>query len=1010
MFRNVLLKDIFREIKGSLNRFLSIFAIVMLGVGFFAGVKSTSPDMKITADKYFKESNLMDIHIMSTIGFDSEDIKVIKEQKDFSNIMFSYSTDAMMNVNNSKAVVKILAIPQTKEGIGSPLNMPVLSSGRLPENSGECLLENNNSENRYTFKLGDKIILEPEAGSVHLSDIIKKSEYTIVGFADMPVYISFMRGTSNLGDGTVSCYMMIPPEDFNLSVYTDAYLAAGTLRDYSSFEKEYKDEISRLQESLEDLGISRCDTKYNEIRDKITSEIDDNKSKIEEAQEGVEELQSQEKQLKSKIQEIQSQAKQLDSQIQQLKAQAQKLQSKQAQLQSKQDQLQSKQAELQAQKDQLQAQQTQSQAQLSQLESQMAQLTQQASEAAEGSKTIKVQLAAIQAKITEAQQATAKIKTAEAQLTAQLPEIQTKITEVQDGITEGKAALDDVQSELDKLQKPKWFVQTREDNPGYNEFEQSADRLAAIASVFPVFFLLVAALVCLTTMSRMVEEQRTQLGTMKALGYSNMEIMSKYLIYSGFASLLGSIIGIAIGMRFFPRIIFNAYQDMFSLPPLIITFQWIYAAGSTLAAIICTVCVALFVSYEELRHVPATLMRPKAPKPGKRIVLEYISFLWSRMSFTSKVTSRNLLRYKARFLMTVIGIAGCGALILSGLGLNNSISAIAPKQFGEIYIYNTILSLKEDVQGEEGEKIKNQLSSDKRLNQSTLARRTVMDAIKGSVKLQIHLYVPEEPSEFKNYITLRHRTDKIPVKLGDDGVILTEKASNILGVSKGDVLELNSKEKTVQVKVTDIVENYVYHNVYMSPALYADKFGDTLSFNAVLCKLNDTCESNQNQFATDWLTKENTLAVTFTTNINKNFKDTFDSLNIMVLVMIISAGCLAFVVLYNLTNINITERLREIATIKVLGFYNSEVANYIYRENIVLTFIGVALGLVSGIFLHKFIVMKGEVDIVMFGRAILTRSFILAGALTILFSLLVNFVMYFKLKSVSMVESLKTVE
>lgn len=1148
MFRNVLLKDIFREIKGSLNRFLSIFAIVMLGVGFFAGVKSTSPDMKITADKYFNDYKLMDIHVMSTIGLDSEDVKAIKDTKSFDNIMFSYSTDAIMNVNNSKAVVKMMSIPETGEGIGSPLNMPILSSGRMPEKSGECLVENNSIQKQYSFKLGDRIKLDPEAGSMQLSDLVKKSEYTVVGFVDMPVYISFMRGTSSLGDGTVSCYMLIPPEDFNLSVYTDAYMTANTARNYSSFDKEYKDEISKLQKSLENIGISRSDVKYSDIKGEISTKINDNRTKIDEAKDGLEELKSQEEKLKSKIEELQAQGKdilaqipklqslekqlntkkrelfaqdkQLQSQIPQLqanesqiKSKLQELKDQEKQLQPQLQQLEEQDKQLQLKLKQLEEQDKQLQLQIKQLEEQEAQLqsqinllqqqiqkanaegnsaaaqqaigqvnaasaqlagiqdklkeardgasklksskseltTQQAAmqpklkEARDGASKLKTaqselntQLTTLQSKIKEAQQGAVKIKTSQSEITAQLntiqskikeaelgaekiktaenelkdnlPELQEKITEVQNGIDEGETTLDNAQNELDELEKPKWYIQTREDNPGYTELEQSADRLAAVASVFPVFFLLVAALVCLTTMSRMVEEQRTQLGTLKALGYSNMQIIGKYLIYSGLASLLGSILGIAIGMRFFPRIIFNAYQDMFILPTLIITFQWTYAVASTAAAIICTVCVALFVCNKELKNAPAALMRPKAPKPGKRIVLEHIPFIWSRMGFTSKVTARNLLRYKARFLMTVIGIAGCGALILSGLGLDNSIKTIVPSQFGEIYSYNTLISLKDNAAGEEFQNVKRELASDKNINQSVLVQCTIMDAVKGSEKLQIYLFVPEKPVELANYITLRHRKDKAPVVLEDEGIILTEKASNMLGVSRGDTLELQRKDTKIAVRVSGIVENYVNHNIYMSPKLYKEKFSDNPIFNTVLVKLKDTGEESQKQFSTDWLDKGNTLAVTFTTDLNKDLTDTFNSLNIMVLVMIVSAGCLAFVVLYNLTNINITERIREIATIKVLGFYNGEVANYIYRENIVLTIIGVVLGLVSGIFLHRFIIVMGEVDIVMFGRTILPKSFITAGALTILFSLFVNFVMFFKLKNVSMVESFKTVD
>ena len=397
-------------------------------------------------------------------------------------------------------------------------------------------------------------------------------------------------------------------------------------------------------------------------------------------------------------------------------------------------------------------------------------------------------------------------------------------------------SITNAEKQLADLKKPLWYVMTRSDNPGYSDYSENADRIAAVATVFPLFFLMVAALVCLTTMTRMVEEKRTQIGTLKALGYGNFAITSKYVIYASLASILGSVIGVAVGNVLFPTVIYNAYTVMYSLPPLIITFQWLVAVVCALAAIVCTVSVALFTSLRELLRPSATLMRPKAPRPGKRIFLEYIPQIWSRMGFISKVTARNILRYKARFLMSVIGIAGCCALILAGLGLKDSISEIVPTQFNEIYKYNLIMSLRNDVSGITAQKLTTSLADDARIKQSMLVNQVNMNARKGSKKVQIYLFVPQNSAQLSDFIDLRHRTGGGKVTLGNDGVVITEKAATMLGVTKGSTIELQDGTTTENVKITDITENYVYHYVYMSPALYAKTFGGTCHSTRLLAK------------------------------------------------------------------------------------------------------------------------------------------------------------------------------
>lgn len=1009
MFLGALMKDTGREIKRTLNRFLSIFAIVALGVGFFAGVKSTCPDMKLTADKYFDDTRLMDLHITSDQGFTGDDLTAIKSQKEYNNISFGYTADALMQTNDTKGVVRILSIPDDKDGEGQALNKPVLVSGRMPQASNECVAEENNAEKHFTFKLGDKIMLEGDSGGVSLSKLVKESEYTVVGFVRTPVYISFERGMSSIGGGTVSCFIMIRPQDFTLPVYTDAYLRAPSVRGMSAFSQEYKDQVASLKTGLEKLGDRLTESNFNETKSDGQKAIDDAQAQLESGNKALSDAKSQIDDAQAKVDQgqsdLNSKQKEYDkglaaynqaaTQLEAAKTQAGVGGQTADQLQADIDKLKATLASLPPTDPSYQA--------VTQQVAGLSTLLQKQQELDKQNQNLKTGKAALD-------KATADLSSAKAKLAASKAEYDKKASEAQPELNSTKQSIEDSQKKLDSLKKANWYVQLRSDNPGYNDFSESADRLAAVASVFPVFFLLVAALVCLTTMSRMVEEQRTQIGTLKALGYSHFSITLKYFIYAALASLLGSALGAAVGVWLFPNIIFQSYTVMFSLPKLMLSIQWLYIISAALVGVLCTVSIALFACYGELSSVPAQLMRPKAPKPGKRILLERIGFLWSKMGFIAKVTSRNLLRYKTRFFMTVIGISGCGALILAGLGLNNSISDVAPKQFNEIYAYNTLVSLKDDVTGNAADSVKSQIDSDSRLSRSMLVRQSVMNAANNGQSLQIYLYVPENAAEFKNYIVMRHRTDGKAVALKDDGVLLTEKAASTLGVGKGDTIELKNNGKTVKVKVDDIVENYVYHNVYISPALYKKAFGEPLKFNTVMARISNDSEKNENQFATDWLKKDNIMAVNFTTYIGNNFRDTIKSLNVVVLVMIISAGCLAFIVLYNLTNINITERLREIATIKVLGFYNNEVSNYVYRENMVLTLVGVAAGLLLGILLHQYVIAKAAVDIIMFGQVIQPASFWLAAALTIVFALFVNFVLYFKLKGISMVESLKSVE
>jgi putative ABC transport system permease protein len=583
--------------------------------------------------------------------------------------------------------------------------------------------------------------------------------------------------------------------------------------------------------------------------------------------------------------------------------------------------------------------------------------------------------------------------------------------EADEKLAAAREELLDAENKLRELEKPTWYILDRNANPGYVDYEFSADRIAAIAQVFPVFFFLIAALVCLTTMTRMVDEQRTYIGTLKALGYSKLAIASKYLVYAALASIGGSIFGMLVGFKLFPNVIFNAYSIMFTMPSIIAEFNTYYAILSTVLAASITIMAAWFACVKELRAEPAKLMRPKTPKAGKRILLERVKFVWSRLNFTHKITARNIFRYKKRFLMTVLGIGGCTALLLAGFGLKDSILSIAAIQFDELYKYDMVIQLKKDIRPGEENPVVDIVSTDPRITDYMLIKEQSIDVVSRDIEKSVYLIVPESTKRLEGFIDFRIRGSKEKVAFKETGVILSEKLAKLLQTSVGEEIYVKAEgDKKVKVKVDGITEHYISHYIYMSPTLYKEVFGKTVQFRQVMAKTTDTSEAFENRLSSELLKNEEISSIRFITGISKDFKKVLKSLNYVILVMIFSAGALAFIVLYNLTNVNVTERLREIATIKVLGFYDTEVSAYVDRESVLLTVIGMLVGLILGVFFHRFIIVTAEVEYVMFGRIVKPLSYVYAGILTMVFSLLVNIVIHFKLKKIDMVESLKSVD
>lgn len=1136
-------KNTLREIWNTKGRFLSILAIIGLGVGFFASVKGTSPCMVATAEQYYSQYNLMDLRLISSVGFDDDDIKAIENADGVSKVQSGYVADIIIDNNNKAQVYRLHSLNKDDNAI----NRLDVIEGRLPEKSGEIVLENTIVKN---LNIGDKVKIENKAGDADTSSMLKKLEYTIVGFVNSPMYISNDRGTSNIGSGDIAGFGYILPEDYAYERYTEVYVTSKyTQEGVSPFSDEYKNCIDEITENIEKIGEHRTEVFTKEIVDPAKKELEEGQKKYKEEKKQAEQklndaekkLKEGEKTLREETEKAQQALDEAEKQLQEgetvlpysitsfyeeIMLAQQKINDSKLQLaQGKSDLAIAKNSyETQVAAAQLQLDNAQSEydkaykefyevtkpeaeakiktysklieeaksaidkieksgipltdgvkenlnklkASLSEYETQLqggytrlaegeqqlkdakAQLDRGVTELEAQKRTGQEQINIAQSKIDEAQrqidegqqdldEATRngreELNNARSQITqgkVSLEEGKLKLeTEKTDGenklksgqkeleaqkktaeeeLKKAKEKLNDAENQLEALSSPQWHIMKRNDYEGYKSFSSTTESMDAIASIFPLFFLIVAVLVCLTTMTRLLEERRTEIGTLKALGYSSASITFKYIIYAVTAGLIGCVIGTAITVPTIPNVIFNAYRIMYKMPPLVMKIPWIYIFEGVGAAVICSVGIVLFVCRKSLGKMPAKLMRPKAPKPGKRILLERIKPLWNHLSFTSKVTARNLFRYKTRLLMTVLGVAGCTALIVAAFGIKNSINTVIDKQFTDIskisgMIVPSSAGNAEDLEElcsfiKEYDNVKDVLPID--YQQCTVE-------VNGEDE-SISVYTPGNVSAMTKMIDLHTRQSNESVPLTNSGVVITEKLGKITGLGEGDVITYKYGDKEYKAKITGVCENYVGHYIYMTPDYYKDIYGSEPKFNLIAEMSEEMTSDNEEEFANVLLQRDDVLTVSFISSSIESVKNIMDNINIIVYVMILFAAILAFVVLYNLTNINIAERKREIATIKVLGFYNREVGEYIYRENIILTVLGILAGLVMGVFLNSFIIETAEVSDIMFGRDAGLMSFIYAIGLTALFALIVNFFMYFKMKIISMVESLKSIE
>ena len=768
-----------------------------------------------------------------------------------------------------------------------------------------------------------------------------------------------------------------------------------------TLQKEYEELKSQYEASGDTEILKQVEAKKAQL-DEVNAKIAENSAKIEQNKTLLETVESQMDPLEEKLVQMKNGLEQTETALEKISAGLSEIEAGQEQMQTGLTQMESY---ISSGEFQLQAAREQLESGKNQILSGQRQIEDAKKRIADGEEQIQAGIKQIQDGETGLADGWIEYQDGERQANAEIADGEAQIADA-------KVQLADAKKEIEQIEKPTWYIYDRSHLPEYSGYGDNADRMKAIGEVFPLIFFLVAALISLTTMTRMVEEERTLIGTLKALGYSKKSIAAKYLGYAVLATLTGGIFGVMIGEKILPYIIITAYKIMYRhLPDVEIPYNLYYGVLACVAALLCTVAATIFSCMKELKEQAAELMRPPAPKQGKRVFLEYIPFLWKRLNFTWKSTVRNLMRYKKRFFMTIFGIGGCMGLMLVGFGLKDSISSIVPLQYEDIQLYDGNVILQSDVTMQEKQEVYEALEKNSQVVATAEDLLQKITIEHDGVSKEVYLNVPENVEKFSDFVVLQDRTTKEKYQLTDKGAVLTEKMAKELGVSAGDTVtikEENEKERTV--KISQICENYMSHYLYMTPAVYKAAYGKEPEYNSIYYRTEGRTTKEAESVGEAALKLDGALSVSYTTELRQQVDDMLQSLDIVIVVLIISAGMLAFVVLYNLNNINITERKRELATLKVLGFYDKEVTEYVYRENILLTLIGSVFGMLLGKILHRFIIVTVEIDSVMFGRNINTISFVYAFLLTVVFSLFVNWVMYFKLKKINMVESLKSVE
>ncbi|MBU8903997.1 ABC transporter permease [Lactococcus cremoris] len=868
MRKKTLNKEIRRSITGSLGRFISIFSLMLLGTFAFVGLKVSGPDMRATAEEFYRQHQLADLTVTSTLGLDETDQRLINETKGLKKAEFGYFQDLV--IKGKESSLRLFSKPDE-------LSTYELMSGKLPQSNSEIALDYLYDSQ---YKIGQSIDFTPPKSED--SDLLKNHSFKIVGFVKSSEYVDKSNfGATTVGTGKLNGYGLVTKDAFDSKVYMIARLSYKNLQNISIFDDKYDNRLKREQKALENTFKNQPEKRLAALK------VDPEKQIIE---------------AKSQISHEESQLKQQENQ-------------------------------LIAQKNQIG-------------------------------------------------------ESSSAQTIEQLNGAQNQIDAGKEKLASAKAELAKKEAALNQLEEPTYQINNRkEGNPGYKTFLEDSTRIDSLSNIFPVVLFAIALLVSLTTMTRFVEEERGNLGLLKALGYSNREIRKKFMVYGLVSSGLGALVGTIIGHTFLPLAVFNAYTASSTFSNLRLTFSPLWTIVAFAIAIACSLLPAYWVVRKELKEVPASLFLAKVPKAGSRILLEKIDFIWKRMSFTYKVTARNLFRYKKRMLMTIFGVAGCTALLVMGFGIRDSISGLASKQFGQILHYDMIAIEKNKVSDKEKE------------------------ASGKLEKQEVSLIATNQSDDLSKYVSLESRKNNQKIVLNDSGAVISEKFAELLGLKVGDSLTLKDDEnKPVRIKVSAITEMYMGHYIFMNQSVYQKVFKKDFMTNGQLIKLKNASVNNIQKMSAQLMQENGIQAISQNSDLKKVIESFMYGINSVMIVLITCAILLAIVVIYNLTNINVSERIRELATIKVLGFYDREVTLYIYRETILLSFLGILVGFGLGDYFHQVIMNQLSADQIMFAPGLLWINLLLSAAITFATTLLLALVVHFKLKAVDMLGALKSVD
>ena len=815
-----LLKHIFMKIKDNYKRFLSLICMAFLGVGFYAGIQSSSPDMLKTLDNFYDENNVYDISVISNVGLTEDDLLKLSKIKNVESAINIQEKDTYLEIEENNYVVKLIEY-------NSQVNNVYIKEGRLPKNNNEvsvdnALLENNN------LKLGDNITIDGK-------------KYSIVGNVISPLYFSAERPNSNLGSGKVDYYIYVYNGSLDLEAYSNIYITVKGAKKYLTNSDSYKKLINNVKKGIDLIKDKQQDIRYDELYSDI-------------------------------------------------------------------------------------------------------------------------------------------IETSE---------------------------MYGISIDESKFIKPKWYIYDRLDNTSYKELINASDNLKKIGNIFPIIFFAISVLVSLISMMRMIEEDRVENGTLKSLGYNSFHITLKYVIYSLLATTIGSSVGAIFGSYMIPSVIWNIYKKIFFIPKFIYLLKSDYNALGLWICILCICGTSVIVCIKNLREVPANLMRPKAPKSGKKILLERINFIWKKLKFSDKITIRNIFRYKSRVITTILGIAGCTALILAGFGLKDSIKDVIDFQFNNIIKYDKLLMTNDSINQIDIEK---ELLNDDKVENYTNVNTQNIKVLFNDEEQEVTMITPDDFNDISKSISLIDlKTNNIIDNISDNSCIISEKTAKLLDIDVGDKISLlDNDNNKYDIKVSYIIKNYINQYLYINKNTYNNLFKD-YKINSVLISLKDE-DKNSKDFDKKYISDGYALTIVDNDDIKSSMNDMLSSIDSIVAILIIAAASLAFVVLYNLSNINISERKREIATLKVLGFYPSEVDKYINRETVLLTILGIGIGLLFGSYLSHFIISTCEPDYIMFDRHVYTLSYFYSLFITVIFTIIVTIVTHFNLKKINMVTSLKNVE